>query len=59
MIFTKGLIKLIESLYKEEQKLLQKLVESEGKPDKYYQDALKRTITRINEVIKVLDEPSD
>ena len=48
-----------EELYNEEQKLLQKLIESEGKPDKYYQDALKRTITRINEDIKVLDKPSD
>lgn len=59
MIFTKGLIKLIESLYKEEQKLLQKLVESENEPNKEYQDALKRTISRINDDLEVLDKPSD
>ncbi|SET84352.1 hypothetical protein SAMN05216389_1387 [Oceanobacillus limi] len=46
----------MSDLYKEEQKLLNKLVESENDPDKEYQNAVKRTIGRINDEMKEVEE---
>lgn len=43
-------------LYKQEQKLLIKLVESEGTTNKEYQGALKRTIGRINDEMKQIED---
>lgn len=45
-----------EKIYLEEQRLLKKLVESEGTTDKEYQGALKRTIGRINDEMKQIEE---
>ena len=48
-----------QTLYDEELKLLKELVKNETEPNKEYQNAVKRTIARINDDLEVLDKPSD